>query len=260
MSIKSKFKISIICPTYNSEKTIVETIESMLNQTYQNFEILIIDDCSTDNTLKIVEEINDSRIIIYKNEVNSGAAHSRNVGISKATGEYIAFLDSDDLWMTTKLEKQLNFMVENSKDFTYSNYEIIDYTGENVGYYLTGPKVLRHKDFLKTCYVGCLTVMYRKEICPNLQIPSSIKKRNDYALWLIISKYSDCYLVEENLAQYRIGRKSSLSSTSKIKLFEHHVFLFKTLMKFTSVKAFFYALRNSLFYFLKQIKYKRRKP
>ena len=114
--------VSIIMPSYNTGKFIKETINSVLNQTYNNWELIIVDDCSTDDTEKIVNTIKDNRIKFLKNNTNSGAAISRNRAIKEAKGKWIAFLDSDDLWKKEKIEKQIRFMKENHYDFSYTNY------------------------------------------------------------------------------------------------------------------------------------------
>jgi teichuronic acid biosynthesis glycosyltransferase TuaG len=125
--------VSVIMPTYNCAPYIVETIRSVQSQTYENWEIIIVDDCSTDNTESIVESINDKRIRYFKNSKNSGAAVSRNFALREAKGRWIAFLDSDDLWAPTKLEHQLRFMVENNYAFSYHNYSEIDEQSKSLG-------------------------------------------------------------------------------------------------------------------------------
>jgi glycosyltransferase involved in cell wall biosynthesis len=185
-------KVSIVTPAYNNEKYIEETINSILNQTHQNFEIIVVDDYSSDKTIELVEKFNDERIIILKNKENMGAAFSRNKALAKATGEYVAFLDADDIWLPSKLEQQLNYMISNNYDFSSTDYGIINEAGEKLGKYITAPKKITHKKFRKISWVGCLTVMYKRSIFPDLSIPDSIKKRNDYALWLKLSEKANC--------------------------------------------------------------------
>lgn len=132
--------VSIIMPSYNTGKFIKETINSVIAQTYSNWELIIVDDCSTDNTDEIVKSINDNRIIYLKNETNSGAAISRNKALREAKGRWIAFLDSDDLWKNDKLEKQIKFMKENNCYFSYTNYIEIDENDNTNGKRITGPK------------------------------------------------------------------------------------------------------------------------
>ena len=132
--------VSIIMPSYNTAAYIKESIQSVLNQTYTNWELIIVDDCSTDSTDEVLETIKDSRIRYFKNDKNSGAAVSRNKALREAKGQWIAFLDSDDLWMPEKLEKQIYFMESNGYAFSYTSYEEIDIEGNKTGIRVTGPK------------------------------------------------------------------------------------------------------------------------
>lgn len=250
-------KVSIITPTYNCSNYVANTIQSILAQSFQNFEIIVVDDCSTDNTVDIIKSFGDERIKLFINEKNMGSAYSRNVALEHASGEYIAFLDGDDLWAPNKLEKQLNFMEKNGYSFTYTNYEEIDKNGDKLNKFLTGPKRINHCQFMKSCYVGCLTVIYKREIIPDLQIPIDIYKRNDYALWLKISEKADCYLLDETLASYR--KNVGISSVRKTILLKYHKELFVKLYNYSSFYAWLLALRNAVFYLFKRIKYRRRK-
>lgn len=247
--------VSIICPSYNAEKFISQTIESVLQQTVTSFELIVVDDCSTDKTIECVKSFSDERICLFVNEKNSGAAFCRNKAISEAKGTYIAFLDADDLWDKTKLDKQIQFMKKNHYDFTYTNYEEINEDGKSLGRVISGPKKITFRKFKHMDYVGCLTVMYRREIYPNLEIPVSLKKNNDYAMWLLLAKKAPCYLLNESLGFYRRHETGSISSGKKSSLFKHHISLYKILYGFGSIRAFFYALRNVCFYFYKRVKY-----
>lgn len=152
--------VSIIMPSYNTAPYIKQTIQSVLDQTYANWELIIVDDCSTDNTNEVVDTIKDCRIHYLKNEKNSGAAISRNKALREAKGQWIAYLDSDDLWMPEKLEKQIKFMEENGYVFSYTNYEEIDVDGYETGVKVTGPKKITKTGMFNYCWPGCLTVMY----------------------------------------------------------------------------------------------------
>lgn len=250
-------KVSVVCPMYNCEKFALKTVHSVLSQSYSNIELIIIDDRSKDKTVDIVKQIDDDRIKLFINEKNSGAAFSRNKGLKAATGDYIAFLDGDDVWLQDKLAKQISFMEENNYAFTYTDYELIDENDNRLMVYYYGPNRVNYKKFLRIDYIGTSTVIYRKEICPLLQIPNDIYKRNDDALWLTLSKYADCYRMPGIFSQYR-RNSNSISSGSKIKLFRHHMILYKKLYGFGKIRAFLYASKNVFFYFLKQIKYKKR--
>ena len=255
MSKINKSLVSVIVPTYNLERIVERTIRSILNQTYSNVEVLVIDDCSTDNTVKVIKSIGDERIVLLENNKQLGAAYSRNRGIANARGDYIAFLDGDDIWYETKLEEQLKFMKENDYSFSCTDYDEIDENDKSLGVYVTGPKVMKHKTFLKTNYVGCLTIMYKRDIYPDLKIPNNIYKRNDYALWLKISEKAYCYRLKKVLSSYRINNSNSLSSGKKNRLFAYHQELFQKLYGFGGFKSWFYALRNVVYYFYRRIRY-----
>ena len=247
-----EIKVSVITPSFNDGLFIKETIQSILNQTHKNIEVIIVDDCSTDNTSAIIKSFQDPRIKVIRNAKNEGAAYSRNLAITLATGDYIAFLDGDDLWEKEKLTKQLQFMQANDYLFTYTKYSFIsDKSNQIVG----GPSKVTHKDFLRRNYVGCLTVMYKKSLFPDLQIPNDIYKRNDYALWLKLSERADCYLLDELLAKYRKGKLNSVSSEKKGKLFKFHRIMFQKLYGFGYFKAMMFSLRNALYYLFRKGKY-----
>lgn len=233
--------VSIIMPSYNTGRFIKETIESVLAQSYSNWELIIVDDCSTDNTDDVVAEyLTDKRICYIKNDVNSGAAVSRNRALREAKGRWIAFLDSDDLWAPDKLEKQIDFMCENGYAFSYTKYIEIDEENNLLGKTVSGPqKITKHKMY-DYCWPGCLTVMYDAEKIGLIQI-EDIKKNNDYAMWLKAIKKADCYLLDENLAKYR-KRVGSISNHSYKKLIIWHYKLYKEAeMKSTMVSILFTA-------------------
>lgn len=189
MENKTDSLISIITPNYNCEKYIAKTIESVIAQTYTNWEMLFVDDCSTDNSYNIALEYakKDSRIKVLKMEHNSGAALTRNKAIELSRGEYLAFLDSDDLWLPEKLEKQLQFMKENNCDFSFTEYEHIDENGESLGIKAKTINHLTYKKMLMHCWPGCLTVMYKQDL-NNKIYASDVKKNNDRALFLRVLK------------------------------------------------------------------------
>lgn len=181
--------ISIIMPAYNSERFIEDAIRSVLSQTYQNWELLIIDDCSTDDTYEDAMCIaaNDPRINVFKNEVNSGAAVSRNNGVSLAKGEYVAFLDSDDLWMPEKLEKQIEIVGNTHADICYTSYSIISASGEKMCNDYVVPKGANYRSLLKENVIGCSTVLLRAEAFSG-HLFSTNFYHEDYVLWLELLK------------------------------------------------------------------------
>ena len=247
--------VSIIMPSYNTAKFISETIESVLSQTYKDWELIIVDDCSTDNTDEIVKPyLRDSRIIYKRNEKNSGAAISRNRALREAKGKWIAFLDSDDLWMPEKLEKQISFMKKNGYHFSYTNYQEINENGKATGIWVTGPKKITKAGMFNYCWPGCLTVMYDAEDVGLIQI-ADIKKNNDYAMWLKVCKKVDCYLLDEVLAKYRRGRIGSVSSHSIKTMIGWHYRLFKEAENQNAITAVFNTCRNLGFGFYKKVRY-----
>ena len=245
--------VSIIMPSYNTGKFIKETINSVIAQTYSNWELIIVDDCSTDNTDEIVKSINDNRIIYLKNETNSGAAISRNKALREAKGRWIAFLDSDDLWKNDKLEKQIKFMKENNCYFSYTNYIEIDENGNINGKRVTGPKKITKTGMFNYCWPGCLTVMYDANKIGLIQI-EDIKKNNDYAMWLKVCKKADCYLLSEDLAMYR-KRSGSISNHSYWKLIKWHYKLYREAEHQNIIYSLFNTCRNIMFGFYKKKKY-----
>ena len=209
--------VSIITPTWACGRFIAETIRSIQDQTYPNWELLIQDDCSTDNTKEVVERLKAEspelreKIKYASNPRNSGAAITRNNALRRAKGRWIAFLDSDDLWKPTKLEKQLRFMVENGYMFSYTAYKEMDNDSRETGVEIHGPMHVSKLGMFAFCWPGCLTVMYNREAVGLVQI-ADIKKNNDYAMWLKVCRKADCYLLDEVLAKYRRGRVGSVST------------------------------------------------
>ena len=173
--------VSIIMPSWNTERFIAETIKSVINQTYTNWELLIVDDCSTDKTDEIVASFNDNRIKYFHNEKNSGAALTRNKALREAKGEWIAFLDSDDLWMPEKLEHQIDFMNKNGYSLSFTEYEKIDEDSKPLNIYVSGPDKVNKRKIYNYDYIGQLTMMYSTKVFGLIQI-KDIKKNNDYAI------------------------------------------------------------------------------
>lgn len=207
--------VSIITPSYNTAKFIDETIKSVQAQTYTNWEMIIVDDCSKDNTDEVVKPfLQDSRIKYFKNEKNSGAAVSRNRALREAKGHWVAFLDSDDLWVPEKLEEQIAFMEKNEYYFSYTNYSEIDDDGKSLGTLWTGPKKIGKARMTMFNYMGCLTVMYDRDYVGLIQV-GDIKKRNDYAIWVKVVKKCPAYLLDECLATYRVRSSGSIMNRGK---------------------------------------------
>lgn len=245
--------ISVITPTYNCGKFIGETIESVLKQTYQNWEMIIVDDCSTDDTKKVVEEYlnKDKRIKYFCLEKNSGAAVARTKAMELAQGNYMAFLDSDDLWMIDKLEYQLKIMKENDWNFSCTNYEQINEKGQTLDKIIKTVAKTNYNRLLLDCPVGNSTVMYFVDRMGKFEVPD-IRKRNDDALWLqMLKKEKYIYGIDRVLMKYRI-RNNSISS-NKIQLIKYHWILYRDIEHLSIIKSLFH-----IFYwcFIKAIKIK----
>ncbi len=245
--------VSIVTPVYNGEKTISETIESVIHQTFNDFEMIIVDDMSDDNTEKIVNDYvkKDKRIKYFRLSQKGGASLARNFAIEKAIGRYIAFLDGDDLWYPEKLEKQIAFMQNHNYAFTYTDYEYIDEDGNKLNIYRKCPEKMTYHRMLLGDSVGCLTVIYDTNKTGKVSIPE-LKKRNDYALWcLILKKIRKGYKYNEILALYRKGEHSnSLSGGSKVKLLKYHYLVHRKINNFNVFKAFYYTFTNGINYIL----------
>lgn len=249
----NKQKVSIIMPSYNTASFIAASIESVLVQTYENWELIIVDDCSTDNTDDVVSRFKDARIRYLKNDKNSGAAISRNRALREAKGKWIAFLDSDDIWIPDKLEKQIAFMEKNNYYFSYTNYVEIDECSKPLYKRVTGPSNITKTGMYNYCWPGCLTVMYDAEKIGLIQI-ADIKKNNDYAMWLMIIKKTNCYLLNEELAMYR-KRSGSISNHGYIKLVKWHYKLHREAGGRGCAASVILTLRNLFFGVIKKLVY-----
>lgn len=209
-------KVSIIIPTYNSERFIAETLESVIAQSYSNWEAIVIDDCSSDKTVPIVAMLakRDNRILLIQALENGGAAVARNLGIRSAAGDYIAFLDSDDTWEPMKLEKQIAFMRKKGASFSFTAYKIVNELGVFSGRLVDvdTPMIVNYRDMLmKRATLGCSTVLLDRRKIPNIEMPL-IRTGQDYGLWLKILRSGDeAICLKDALTSYRIV-KGSISS------------------------------------------------
>jgi len=218
--------VSIITPSYNCEAFISDTIASVISQNYKNWEMLIVDDCSTDNSTNIINNFikDDERIKLILNDRNEGAAVSRNKAIKAAKGKYVAFLDSDDLWGKDKLEKQIDFMEKNNIALSYTSCELVDESGVKLNKVITPVEKLDYKEMLKENQIACLTAIYNAELIGKFYMPL-IRKRQDYGLWLsILKKIPYAYKAPGILALYRV-RSGSVSS-NKVELLKYNFKLF----------------------------------
>lgn len=206
--------VSIITPSYNSSRFVTETIKSVQAQTYSNWELLITDDCSKDNSVEMIEAFvqSDARIKLFSLKTNVGAANARNNSLLHIKGKYIAFLDSDDLWLPDKLERQIAFMEEHGYTFTMTNYDIIDENGVPTNKTIRVPCRLTYCQYLRNTIIGCLTVIIDREKTGDFRMPV-IRSSHDMALWLLIMRRGfNVYGLNETLSTYRLV---STSNTAK---------------------------------------------
>lgn len=244
--------ISVVMPTYNSEKYIRDGLESVLNQTYKDLDVIIIDDCSSDNTISIVHEYmqRDSRIRLFENSKNSGAGVSRNVGIDMALGEYIAFLDSDDIWDKNKLFLQCDYMKTENMSFCFTAYEIISEHGTVIRTVdLNNCDKVSYTDMLrKKATLGCSTVMLNKKRLGHIRMPD-IRTGQDYVTWLNILKEVDyAFCLNKPLTQYRITPGSI--SRNKIKKAKRQWFIYRNIENLNllqSINCFKYYAYRAIF-------------
>ncbi|WP_394902522.1 glycosyltransferase family 2 protein [Bacteroides xylanisolvens] len=228
--------VSIITPTYNSAEFVRETIDSIIAQTYTNWELLITDDQSTDDTFYIIEKyvLKDKRIKVFQLSQNGGAGVARNNSIKEAQGSYIAFCDSDDKWCPNKLEKQLLFMSKMNCVFSYTSYLETDEEGKLLGIDICNEKETLYS-IIRNNRIGCLTAMYNVEVVGKVYMPT-IRKRQDWGLWiLLLQKCHIAYGLMEPLSIYRV-RKGSLSN-KKWNLVKYNIALYENVLSYSNYKA-----------------------
>jgi teichuronic acid biosynthesis glycosyltransferase TuaG len=239
--------VSIITPAFNSEKFIQETIESVLAQTYQNWEMVIVDDGSKDNTVTLVKTYTetDSRIKLIELKENSGPAVTRNTAIKHSKGRYLAFLDSDDQWLPDKLEKQLQFMQVHQVAFSFTSYKVVDEKGTETGSIIEVPEKVTYEELLKNNVIGCLTVMLDREKIGEVEM-LNIRTRQDYVLWLHVTKKGfPAYGLKEVLAKYRIVETSI--SSNKVKMAKQNWYVYRQIENISLVKSMWYFMHYVYF-------------
>ena len=241
--------VSIIMPCHNSSGYIKESIESVLNQTYQDWELLIIDDCSSDGSPNYIRRlILDDRCKLIELETNVGAAEARNIGQNAAEGRFIAFLDSDDLWEPRKLELQIQYMLANDIGFTYTDYD--QFSDNETNNNIEAPPSVNYDDMIRCNFIGCLTVVYDTRPFGIFHFPLT-KKRHDFALWLsMLKRFDRAYNVKATLAKYRV-HNNSLSSR-KSDAFQSYYYVLRELQGLGLVKSFFYTFNFSILSMMKK--------
>lgn len=235
--------VSVIMPTYNAGKYLADSINSILNQSYKNLELLITDDASTDpTTLQLLQKFasKDNRVDILYLKENHGAGYARNQSIERAKGRYIAFCDSDDRWTTDKLEKQIAFMKEKKCALSCASYIIFDgETEEEIGF-CTAPKKITYSMMKRDNKVGCLTAIYDVQMLGRKFFMPTIRKRQDWALFLqIIRECKVCYAYPNKPLAYYCMRRNSISS-NKMSLMKYNIAVYKEILGFHPIKANLY--------------------
>lgn len=249
--------VSIITASYNCAPFIGATIESILNQTYTKWELLITDDCSKDDSREVIQKYadKDPRIKLLRLKENSGAGVARNNSIKEAKGKFIAFCDSDDRWFPEKLEKQLKFMVDNNAVLTYSSYDVCDEDGSKIVGYVECRKSLNKAKILQDNGIGCLTAIYNADKIGKYYMPK-IRKRQDWCLWIsIINDHKKALGMQEPLALYR-DRSGSISS-NKIEMLKYNYRVYREVLKYNPLSSFALLMGYFMpYYFYKKVKQK----
>ena len=257
--------VSIIMLSHNSSQYVEESVRSVMAQTYQNWELLFVDDNSRDNTITLMMDLKDEakikkedytvidRIKVSQTCSDRGVSVNRNKALKEARGRWIAFLDVGDVWNPDKLEKQIKYMVGNNYTFSYHKYGLMNKQSQNRSVVISGKDHLTHEDFLKCCWPGYLTVMYDAEKVGQLRL-QQVEKNNDYALWLNISDKHECHLLQENLATMRTpwGRYVRFIMTDK---FKWRYDCYRTEEDLGPITSFFYTIRNGWYGIVKWMKY-----
>lgn len=238
--------VSVVMPLYNAKNTVRDSIQSVLSQTYSDLELIVVDDCSTDGGIAIVEEIaeKDCRVTVIKLVKNEGAGVARNTAIEAAKGRYISFLDADDQWFQKKLEIQIEAFKNNKAALICSGYTIVDKDYKKIGSKI--PKEwITHSDLLKSNIIGCLTAIYDTQTVGKMFMPT-IRKRQDYALWLnIIKKSGPAYSIQDTLSQYYV-QPTSISS-NKIEMLKWNYRMFRITQSMSPAKAALNTVRNAYY-------------
>lgn len=246
-------EISIITPSYNSSKYLQETIDSVLKQTFQDWEWLITDDCSTDNSVEILEKQNDSRIKVFITEKNGGAGHARNISLENATGRFITFLDADDFWEPNFLEEMINFMKSENTELAYSTYSRCDgnLNPTEIGDF-EADKIVNFNNLLKTCRLSLLASMYDSKSVGKFYFPEGTK-REDHVMWLeLLKKIPEGKPLKKTLSKYRMLPNSV--SRNKSNIMKDQYLVYKNYMKFSTLKSLYYTANWAFNGFIKYSK------
>ena len=253
-------KVSIITPSWNSEKYIINTVESVRKQTYSNWEMIIVDDGSTDDTFEIISNLakEDNRIKIYKQRVNGGAAKARNRALQEVTGRFVAYLDADDIWKPEKLEMQVKFMKKHNYGFCCTSYEVIDDEGNALKKEVYMLSELDYMGFLTNNLLQTVGIMVDTHIVnKEYLIMPDIRRRQDAATWLQILKAGyKCYGMKEILAEYR--RTQGSLSSNKVKAVKGVWYLYRNIEKLSMPLSCYCFARYAFLAIWKRLYYKRK--
>ena len=237
MNYSDNILVSVIMPVFNCEKYVVKSIESALNQTYKNIELIIIDDCSLDNKYMMVDNyrLKDSRIKVYKNEMNLGVASTRNRAIDLSSGEYIAFLDGDDLWREDKIEKQLAYMIKEKAKLSFTSYHMIDKDNLKCCPDYIVPKIISYNKLLINNVIGCYTVLLKNELLEKHRFLTDFY-HEDYVLWLMILKEGHKAVgLKEPLVKYRVMNSSKAGNKKKSAKYRYQIY--RNFLKLPHIKC-----------------------
>lgn len=234
--------VSVVMPSFNASATIEGSIRSVLEQSCENFELLVVDDCSSDDTRSIVEKLSgsDPRVRLILSPRNSGSpAAPRNMGVKYARGRYVAFLDSDDVWFPSKLDEQLRLMKKHDAPISCTGYEVVNAVGERTGA-LIPPRLTGYDELLSENTLGCSTVMVDRSKLTDIHFP--VCGHEDYALWLALTRTGyKVYGLQQELARYRVAAGSV--SSNKLKVLGYFWNIYRNLEGFSAIRSVLYCLR-----------------
>lgn len=245
-------QISIISPVYNSSKYLHQTIASVIDQTFSDWEWLITDDCSNDNSVEIIKSTNDSRIKLIQSKENGGAGHARNLSLENATGRFITFLDADDFWEPNFLEEMVSFIKKENVELAYSNYSRCDENLQPKIEDFKADKVVTFNNLLKTCRLSLLSSMYDSQRVGKEFFPEG-SKREDHVMWLnLLKKIPEGKPYPKTMAKYRMHASSV--SRKKTNIMKDQYLVYKDYMKFSTLKSWYYTANWAFNGFMKYSK------
>ncbi len=241
-------EVSIVMPVYNGEKYLKDAVDSVIRQTFENWELIIVDDCSTDRTPEMVCCYQDKRLKYIKNQQNSGAAVSRNQGVSLAQGHWIAFLDSDDCWEPEKLEKQLKKATETGSEFLFTGSGFMDEAGERKEHILHVPEKIGYQELLKQNLISCSSVMIARKLVEQYPMGNAEHMHEDFAVWLKIlkEKSMEAQGIDEPLLIYRISKGSKSGNKWKAAKMTFRVYRELGLHEWEAVYYWLHYVKRSL--------------